>query len=94
MITRKDIPDSYQAVQSGHSVAQWMLDNPNHEWQNSTLVYLSIKDKERLEMLILKLESRCFKVSRFIEPDIGNELTSIAVYGADKVLSGFKLMGE
>lgn len=91
VITRSDIPLEDQSVQSGHSVAEWMLNNPGHEWQNGTLVYLSIQDLAHLEMLCLKLKSRMFEYSVFVEPDINNEMTSIAVYDADSVLKKFKL---
>lgn len=87
------MPEPYQSVQSGHSVAQWMLENKDHHWNNETLVYLSIPDGDHLDMLCLKLKSRGYQYSEFIEPDLGNQRTSIAIYDDGKILSRFKLMG-
>lgn len=30
----------YGCVQGGHAVAQWLLEHPNQEWNNSYLIYL------------------------------------------------------
>lgn len=94
VITRNDLELPYQAVQLGHGVAEWMKVNKDHSWQNNTLVYLSVENLQRLELLKQRLDSRCLDPVCFYEPDINNELTSVAVYGADKALAGVNLMGE
>ena len=93
ILTRKDMPFAYQAVQSGHAVAQWMLENGNHHWRNQTLVYLSVPDEQHLNLWCSKLESKGHKFSQFCEPDINNEKTSIACYTDGKIFSNLKLMG-
>lgn len=55
----------YGCVQGGHAVAQWLLEHPNQEWNNSYLIYLyaDLVNKD---------------YSSFYEPDLGNQLTAIA----------------
>ena len=42
---RNDLQPSQQAVQSGHAVAEYLLQHPNTEWNNGTLIYLSIPEE-------------------------------------------------
>jgi hypothetical protein len=93
ILIRKDLPLAYQAVQAGHAVAQWMLDNPAHRWGNQTLVYLSVPDETHLDLWCSKLESRGYGYSEFREPDIDNQKTAVACYGAEKMFSKLNLMG-
>lgn len=55
----------YGCVQGGHAVAQWLLEHPNQEWNNSYLIYLyaDLVNKD---------------YSSFYEPDLDNQLTAIA----------------
>jgi len=94
VITRNDLSAAYQAVQSGHAVAEWMIANKDHHWQNKTLVYLAVKDLRRLELLKEKLDSRCYDPVCFYEPDMNNELTAVAVYAKQNSFNALKLMGE
>ena len=89
------MPLAYQGVQAGHAVAQWMLDNPGHHWNNSTLVYLNVKDETDLKIWMRKLSIKGIDYSEFIEPDIGDEFTAIAAYNDnEKPFSKLKLMGS
>lgn len=82
VLTRKDLDLPYQAVQGAHAVAQWMLDNPGHEWNNGYLIFLEVENEKMLDHWIWKIQTkrRDVKISKFREPDIDNELTAIAVY--------------
>ena len=40
ILTRQDLSLAYSAVQAGHAVAAWLLNNPTQTWNNQTLVYL------------------------------------------------------
>lgn len=79
VITRDDLKPGQQLAQSGHSVAQYMLDYPEmaKEWNNSFLISLSVKSEEKLKFLLKKLLDMGISVSYFVEPDIGYQLTSI-----------------
>jgi hypothetical protein len=69
----------YGAVQGGHAIAQWMLEHSdNLYWKNETVVYLSC-DIEKMEYLLNSEDYSIFK-----EPDIGNEVTAIAVVGNER----------
>ena len=76
VLVRKDLSDSYRAVQGGHAVAQYMLDYG--VWKNETLVYLGVKNEEHLKKWKYKLDQINAKYSCFVEPDIGDQITSIA----------------
>lgn len=65
------------AVQGGHAVAQWLLDNPDGPWRNETLVYLTTPE---LDLWYHSLSSSGRSISTFNEPDIGGRLTAFAFY--------------
>jgi hypothetical protein len=80
IISRSDLGLIHQAIQSGHVVAQWCLEHPQNDWQNKTLIYLQVSNKKQLVMLRDFLRFECdYEVSEFIEPDIGYQVTAIAV---------------
>lgn len=67
-----------------------------HEHNNS-LIVLSVKSERKLWELSNKLKLLGLKVAEFKEPDIGNELTSIAIVPDDRVkklCSGIPLAGK
>lgn len=45
VLVRNDLKYSSPAVQAGHAVAQFLLENPNSEWNNHTLVYLKVQSE-------------------------------------------------
>ena len=94
VLTRNDLPMNYQAVQAGHAIAQWMLDNKNQDWNNQTLVYLNVPNEEHLKYWCTKLDYKGISYTSFHEPDIGNQMTSIACHKNDKLFSKLKLMGS
>lgn len=100
VLVRNDIPIPNQAVQAGHALAQWMLDDGydsivyNPKWSNEILVYLSVKDEEELKKWEYKFEHRLLLYSSFHEPDLNNEMTAIAVMCSDSVVDKLKLMGS
>lgn len=75
--TRRNYSSGYKAVQSGHAVAQFLLDNPEQDWDNNYLIFTETKD---LELLMLKLNRSKIPFSHFREPDLGGETTAIACY--------------
>jgi hypothetical protein len=90
VLVRKDLPISYQAVQAGHAVAEWLLHDQS--WKNETLVYLGVEDEKHLKRWVDKLRFRRIKWVGFMEPDIGGELTAIASAGNDRIFKGLKLL--
>ena len=71
----KNLDPVYGCVQGGHVVAQWLLEHPDQTWNNSYLIYL-YADVERWKQ---RLSYEGLDVSEFIEPDLGNKLTALAI---------------
>ena len=95
ILTDKTLDPIYGAVQGGHAVAEWLLENwqtkrnkdfnedyPVWEWQNEYLIYLSVDVNEWYEILS-HYDPNHYKWSYFTEPDLDNKLTAIAIYEHD-----------
>ena len=91
VLVRTDLDRSSSAVQAGHAVAQFMIEHPDCDWNNSYLIFLKVNSLEQLMNWKSKLDacelperdSTLLKCSDFREPDLNNELTALAVYGVD-----------
>lgn len=92
VLVRKDLPKSQQAVQGGHAVAEYLLRGPSTFWNNGTLVYLGVRDEHDLKAWGGKLDGCGHNVVAFKEPDRNNELTALAVCGADEELKKLRLL--
>lgn len=90
LVTRRDIEPGYQAVQSCHAMRQFTAEHPDidFEWfKNSNyLALLSVANEVELMRLITKANDGGFRWSAFREPDIGGEITAIAVEPSAKNL--------
>lgn len=84
VLVRTDLSMIQQAVQAGHGLGEYLVRGPKTEWDNGTLVYLGVKNLKALETWIWKLELKQIPHSIFREPDIGNEVTSVAIVGHDE----------
>jgi len=78
VLVRKDLSESQQAVQAGHAVAEFLLNNPKTDWRNGTLIYLGVSGESDLWKWKDRLGDGCIE---FREPDIGNQITALAVAG-------------
>jgi len=90
VLIRRDLDKSYQAVQAGHAVAEWLLHDQS--WQNSTLIYLGVRDEMSLCKWASMLSRRDKKWVGFREPDIGNQLTAIATLDDGKTFKKLRLL--
>lgn len=88
---RQDLDKSYQAVQAGHAVAQFILDFPG-EWKNEYLIYVGVKDVDDLYKWANIISEKDKKYSMFLEPDIGNEPTALAVHDNGKMFKKLRLI--
>lgn len=82
VITRRDITPGYQAIQSAHSVAQFIFDYPYiaQKWNsNPYLAGLSVENEQELKQLIEKLQKTNLKYSIFRESDIDDQITAICI---------------
>ena len=92
VMVRTDLSVSQQAVQAGHAVAEVLLRGQQGDWDNGTLVYLGAKSEEDLEKQIWHLKRKGIPFSVFREPDIGNQITSIAAVDDGRAFKNKKLL--
>lgn len=90
VLVRKDLPESYKAVQAGHAVAEWLLHD--RSWKNETLIYLTVPDEASLYRWAYKLDFKGVKWVGFREPDIGNQLTALAAKADGNVFKKLPLL--
>lgn len=87
IITRQDISNGYQCVQSTHAIAEFAHEYPKEfkKWKKETnsIICLSIKNEEELLKLYEKLSKKT-PSSSFYEPDI-NAFTSVCIYGTPEI---------
>lgn len=88
MLVSKRLNPVYACVQGGHAVAQYLLDNPQQQWNNQFLIYL-YADVEKWKY---KLRTKHKTYSAFYEPDLGNTLTAIAVEDTGEMFKSLKLV--
>ena len=88
VLVDETLPLVHQGVQGGHALAQWLLENPQQQWNNRTLVYLKADIKREIQKLLYK----GIEYTAFHEPDRNNELTAVALQCEDKYVKHLKLM--
>jgi peptidyl-tRNA hydrolase len=83
VVTRRDIAPGYQGVQSQHAAIQFVFDHADRgaEWfKNSNyLAWLSVEDEIELMRLITSAQDAGLRWSAFREPDVGGQITAIAI---------------
>lgn len=91
VLVRLDLEKSSPAVQAGHAVAEFMLKNPDSKWRNSYLIYLGVKNLDRLEQIVWRLEKER-DIIKFHEPDLNDQLTAIAIESDHKLFKNLRLL--
>lgn len=75
--------EGYKAVQSTHAAINFVFEHPARAgpWFSSsnTLVQLELKNEKQLKLLIEKCQYHQLECSVFREPDIGNQITAVAI---------------
>jgi len=88
IVTRRDIPAGYQAVQSIHAAQEFAVKFPtiNKEWQQNSnyLGLLSVRNEVELKRLASKAVKKGLAVSLFCEPDVNWRVTAIAIAPSKK----------
>lgn len=88
VITHRQLTPGQQTCQSIHSTIQYTFDFPSKskEWflNSNYLVALSVETEKDLIDLTEKLDQEGILFSRFNEPDLNDQLTSIAFLSSDK----------
>jgi len=88
LVTRSDLAPGYQAVQSCHAMRQFTADHPDvdREWHavSNYLALLSVADEVELMRLIAAAKDLGIRWSAFREPDVGGQITAIALEPHEK----------
>ena len=83
VVTRRDMTPGYQGVQSIHAALEFAALYPDTfmYWNLSSnyLCWLSVKDEAVLASYLRAAEAKGIKSVGFYEPDIGDQLTAIAI---------------
>ena len=82
IVTRRDLPKGVQLAQTGHAVSAFAVAHPelHARWhkEGNNLICLAAKDEAELKA---QLELGAAATAHFHEPDLGNQLTAIALTG-------------
>lgn len=91
VIVRDDMKKSCQAFHGGHALAEFLLTQET-DWDNGTLIYLIVKNEDEIKKLVDKLEKGGIVYSKFLEPDLNNEITGLASVDGKKYFKHLKLL--
>lgn len=87
---RNDLINGQQLAQSVHAATEFAHKYPNqfNDWMTNSqyVVSLSVDNEEKLKEIHNKLEWFGANVVKFHEPDMDNQLTSIAFYGTPEMM--------
>lgn len=86
VLSNRSLEPVYACVQSGHAVAQWLLDHPEQTWNNSYLIYL----RANINYWKHKLDEEGIEYTEFKEPDLNNQVTAIAVLNNGEIFKNLK----
>lgn len=89
VIASNDLSKSQQFVQATHAVAQYLIDNPESQWKNETLVMLKENDLNEVKKY---LDYCKVNYSKFYEPYYDNKLTAIATDESLNLFDELKLI--
>lgn len=76
-ITRRDLSFPQKAVQAGHAIFEASQEFRQLYTQHPSLILCEVRNEQRLQSVIRKLEKHNIKFVTFHEPDRDNELTAI-----------------
>lgn len=94
VLCRKDLESvapAYPLVQGGHALAELIFSGKLESWKNDYLIYVAVENLEELKQWMSKLDRIGHHYSHFVEPDLGYEITAIAVEGDLKMFSRLPL---
>jgi hypothetical protein len=93
-LVRQDLKQhGVRAVQAAHSVAEYLLQNPDTDWDNGTMVLLKVEDEDHLKEYFEHLERRNIKYTAFQEPDLDNQYTALTAEHDNRIpFCGLRLL--
>ena len=88
VVTRRDLSEGQQAVQSAHAVAHFCFEHPvlAKEWYTVSkyLALVSVSCEADLMKLVEKCKRKGLLITEVREPDIADALTAIAIEPTDQ----------
>lgn len=82
LVSRADLPPGVQACQAMHAMREFGAKFPEIELEwylnSNYIAFLEAEDKETLEFYIDEANARGIAYADFYEPDLENDLTSVA----------------
>ena len=93
ILLRQDLNPGVQVSQACHITAEWCKrwQEGNKDWNNETIVVVSVLNLIHLNYWKEKLELKCLEYSIFCEPDLNNEMTGLACYTDKKIFDKLPL---
>ena len=82
IITRSDLTPGYKVVQSSHALADFAVKYriEFEQWQSGSNYLCCLEASEfKIDNILSKLDLLKIKYSVFLEPDIGNRMTAVAI---------------
>jgi hypothetical protein len=94
VLVRRDLAETYRCVQGGHALTQYSMDYPEDfsQWNNTTLLYLGVRNLNELREWIYKLKMRKKVFSVFFEPDLDGHPTAVACYDSGVIFKKLYLV--
>ena len=77
-----DMESRHQAVQGSHAVAEYFNIHP--EAKHHSIIYLLVKNEDKLKKVIQELLDKEIEFTIFREPDINNRITSVCTQPLDE----------
>jgi hypothetical protein len=93
-VTRADLAPGVQAVQAAHAAVAFAVRYPDiaAAWEpGGYLLLLAAPDELHLHWLLADAQGAGHSAMPFHEPDLGNELTAVAVHDAARLCAGYPL---
>lgn len=102
VIVREDLPQELQITQLCNSLGNFILQHQElgQQWmkKSNSIICLNAKNESELQSLLQKTEETGLCFSRYLEPQLKDELTSITIQHSDKCAELFgnlpKALGE
>ena len=91
ILVRKDISIAQQGVQMAHVAALFAASHKNQDWEKTTFVCCTVEDEEWLKIVINKAVLKHYTYTAFIEPDLDNTITAMAVLHDGNSFDSFPL---
>jgi hypothetical protein len=80
VIARADLPYEQQAVQAAHAATEWARTTSSRYFPHPTFVFLNAQNRLHLTWIQIKLILANKDYVLFREPDLGNQVTAIAIH--------------